>query len=176
MEYYSLKFGNLERKLPIISLTPKIKIASFNLLGDAEFVRVSADKISKILSDVDFDCLVGPEVKVVPVLQELSGILKHKRYVIFRKGITGYMVSPVKSQKLPGLFLDGNDAKYLDGKKVVVIDDVVTTGKTLNSVGKFLAELGATVVLYVTIFAQEGSDDELPENFVSLASLPVFKQ
>ena len=174
MEYYTLKFAGLERKLPIVSLTPKIRVASFNLLGDAKFVQVSAKEISKILNKIEFDCLVGPEVKVVPVLQELSKILGHERYVIFRKNITGYMVEPKKSKMLPGLYLDGRDATYLKGKKVVVIDDVVTTGKTLRAVGFFLKEIGANVVYNISVFTQAGAENDLPPNFAGLSTLPVF--
>ncbi len=176
MNFYEFHFNNIERKLPIVQLTPKVKVASFNLLGDAELVQKVAEEMVKMVSPYKFDCFVGPEVKVVPILQEMSRILKQDRYVVFRKNITGYMINPVRSKFIPGLILDGRDAQYLKGKRVIIIDDVVTTGKTLNMLNKFLKELGATIVANVAFAKQEGNDSELPENFLYVTSLPVFRQ
>ena len=72
MEYYDLKICGLSRQLPIVPLGPKLKIASFNLLGDGELVEKVAEELAKKLEKEKFDHLVGPEVKVVPLVQVLS--------------------------------------------------------------------------------------------------------
>jgi adenine phosphoribosyltransferase len=176
MEFYPLKFADLKRDLPVVSLSPSIKVASINFLGDSELVQAGALKVKEVLTDVKFDCLVGPEVKVVPILQELTRLLKHTRYVVFRKNITGYMVNPRKSKYYQGLILDGRDVAYLKGKKVVVVDDVVTTGNTLTHIDKFLNEIGTEVVLNVAIFKQDSDKDTSIYNLKYIAKLPVFKK
>ena len=176
MKFYELKFANLKRDLPVVSLSPVIKVASVNFLGDSELVQAAALEIQRVLKDVKFDCLVGPEVKVVPILQELTRLLKQPRFVVFRKKITGYMVNPHKSKSFHGLVLDGRDVDYLKGKKVVVVDDVVTTGSTLVYINKFLNEIGSEVVLNIAIFKQDDGKDINVSNFKHIEKLPVFKK
>lgn len=174
MDYYTLKINGLTRKLPLVTLGAKIKVASFNLLGDQELV----DKLARILvskfKGIDFDYLVGPEVKVVPLLHELTHILKKKRYVVCRKEIHGYMVSPIKTSFQPGLVIDGNDAKMLKGKKVIIIDDVVTSGQTISAVEELMKKSGAKVAAKFAVFKQGDRLQKFQEKLIFLYSLPVF--
>lgn len=175
MNYYLLKIGNLKRKLPVVKLGKGISIASFNLLGDSEMVEKIAVKIAKKLAKVDFDILVGPEVKVVPLLQEITRILRKKRYVVCRKNIHGYMVSPIISPHKPGLILDGNDAAFLKGKKIVVVDDVVSSGSTMRGTSDLIENVGGMVVAHAAVFKQGEKKDDFPKKLISLGTLPVFK-
>lgn len=175
MNYYLLKIGTIERKLPIVSLGKGISIASFNLLGDSEMVGVIAIKMIKKLSKINFDFLVGPEVKVVPLLHEISRILGKKRYVVCRKNIHGYMVSPVISHNKPGLILDGNDATLLRGKNVVVVDDVVSSGLTMRVADELIESVGGRVVAHAAVFKQGERNDDFFKNLICLGMLPVFK-
>jgi len=111
---------------------------------------------------------------VVPLLQELSRILEKDRYVVCRKEIHGYMISPVKSKKPPLLVIDGADVEILSGKKVVIIDDVVSSGKTLEAVTKLVEQLGAQVVAKIAVFKQGNSQDKILQNLIYFAKLPVF--
>lgn len=174
MDFYTLKVFGLERKLPIVSLGPKIKVASINLLGDKELVEVLAERLAEKLKNIEFDVLVGPEVKVVPLLQELSRLLKKKRYIVLRKEIHAYMVSPVKIAGKNGLVLDGTDAKFIQGKKVIVVDDVVSSGRTIKMVAELMKACQSEVAAYVSVFCQQ---KELPSelgNLIYLETLPVF--
>ena len=72
MNYYSLEFLGLKRELPVVSISPRYKVASINLLGDVELVNKAAAALVKKLDQVDFDYLVGPEVKVVPLIHRMS--------------------------------------------------------------------------------------------------------
>lgn len=175
MNFYLLKIGTIERKLPIVRLGKGVKVASFNLLGDSEMVEVIASKMVKKLTKVDFDILVGPEVKVVPLLHEITRILGKKRYVVCRKNIHGYMVSPVTSHNKPGLVLDGNDAAFLKGKNVVVVDDVVSSGLTMRVADELIESVGAKVVAYAAVFKQGDRNDDFFKNLICLGTLPVFK-
>ncbi|RJR24950.1 adenine phosphoribosyltransferase [Candidatus Microgenomates bacterium] len=178
MEFYELDFFGLKRKLPIVSLTPKIKIASISLLGDAELTEVAASLLAEKLKGIDFDYIVGPEVKVVPLLFALSQKLGKKRYVVCRKSIKGYMLSPevlkVTNGKKPEmLVLDGPDAQLLKGKKVIVVDDVVSSGKTITNLEKILLKTGANISLIASIFKQ---GNQYQGKLLYLSMLPVFSR
>ena len=176
MEYHVLEICGLTRHLPIVPLGPKLKIASFNLLGDGELVEKVADELAKELKEIDFDYLVGPEVKVVPLLQALSKKLKKPRYVILRKNIMGYMTKPVINKAKPSLILNGPDAEILREKKVVIVDDVVSTGRTIRVVQEMMKTIDAEVVAAVAVFKQGEKEEEIDVPFSFLGSLPLFRE
>lgn len=157
------------------------RLANFSLLGDVELVAAVADKLEKKLKKIKFDYLVGPEVKVVPLIAELARRLKQKRFVVCRKSVKPYMTAPVILKPLDyfpkhvrQLVLDGPDADLLKGKRVVIIDDVVSTGVTMRMMGKLMEKVGAEVVLYVAVLTQGDQFPGTPE-FYHLAKMPVFK-
>jgi len=174
MNFYRLKVGKIERKLPIVSITPNIKIASFNLLGDSELVDALSKKLLPLLKDYKFDYLIGPEVKVVPLLHELSKLLNQNRYVVCRKEIHGYMVTPIKSRQKGGLVLNGQDAQLIKGKKVVIVDDVVTTGATIFEVEYLASQAGAEIVAKLALFKQGNRLHPKQEDIIFLGELPIF--
>lgn len=175
MNYYHLNFFGLKRKLPLVSLTPKIKIASLSLLGDTELTEKAAEKLAEKLKKYHFDYLVGPEVKVVPLLYALSQKLGQKRYIVCRKSIKGYMTNP-QVLKIPKgsrpnlLVLDGQDTELLKGKKVAIIDDVVSSGATISNLKKLLNQIGAKTEITATIFKQ---GEQYQGSLLFLAALPV---
>lgn len=174
MNFYELRIGSLVRKLPVVFIAPKVGVASMNLLGDRELVEYVAKRLFKKVKSLDFDFLVGPEVKVVPLLQELSKILRKDRYVVLRKEIHGYMISPIKSKLSPGLILDGFDASLIKGKKVVIVDDVVSSGHTLRVVEDLIKTVSAKVVARISIFCQgDKAIKEIPD-LIYLHKLPIF--
>ncbi len=175
MEYYNLELCGLKRKLPIVSLGPKLKIASFNLLGDGELVEAVANKLTKELKKYEFDYLVGPEVKVVPLLQVLAKKLNKPRYIILRKNIMGYMTQPITNKSKPSLVLNGPDAKLLKGKKVIIIDDVVSTGRTIKVVQELMKMADAEAVGAVAVFKQGEKEEKIGIPFSFLGKLPLFQ-
>lgn len=175
MDYYNLKLCGLNRKLPIVSLGPKLKIASFNLLGDGELVEEVAEALVKEVKKFNFDYLVGPEVKVVPLLQVLAKKLKKPRYIILRKNIMGYMTKPITNKSKPSLVLNGPDAEFLKGKKVLIIDDVISTGRTVRVVEEIMKMIGAEVVGVIAVLKQGDSEKEFSVPFKYLNKLPLFQ-
>lgn len=174
MDYYTLKLCGLTRKLPIVSLGPKLKIASFNLLGDGELVEAVAKDLAKELKKIEFDYLVGPEVKVVPLLQTLAKRIDKPRYVILRKNIMGYMTKPMTNKSKPNLVLNGPDAELLKGKKVVIVDDVVSTGRTIRVAREIIKMANAETVGAVAVFKQGEKEEEVEIPFSFLGTLPLF--
>lgn len=174
MEYYSLTIAGLIRKLPLVAMGPKLRIASFNLLGDGELVDAIAKELVERLKVIDFDFLVGPEVKVVPLLQVLATRLNKPRFVVLRKNIMGYMTGPVTGKTKPTMVLNGPDAQLLKGKKVVIIDDVVSTGQTIGVVSELIKSIGAEVVAVYAIIKQGTEPEKISVPFYFLATLPFF--
>jgi adenine phosphoribosyltransferase len=181
VEYYSLKICNLDRKLPLIYVGRHTRIASFSVLGDVELCDALADEMARRLEKVQFDCLIGPEVKAVPLIHGVAKRLGHKRYVICRKSIKPYMISPIKINPLPHfpkhtkpLVADGKDAYFLKNKRVVVLDDVVSSGVTLRMMKYLLQKVEAEIVeCFVAI--KQGEQFDSIENLNYLAEIPIFK-
>ncbi len=182
MDFYEITICGLKRKLPYIQIGKNTKIASFNILGDVELVSALAQKISKDLKALDFDYLVGPEVKVVPLIQEVAKLLGHKKYIICRKSIKPYMRAPIKITPLSHfpkhvkpLVIDGVDAKLIENKKVIIIDDVVSTGVTLRMLNKLMEQVNTEVVGYYVVIKQ-GKQFDTFKGLQHLAEIPIFKK
>ena len=181
MDYFDLTICGLKRRLPLVYVGKNTRLASFSLLGDVELVEKVADELGEKLKKLKFDYLVGPEVKVVPLVAELAHRFKHKRFVICRKSVKPYMVAPVVLKPLPHfpkhvrqLVIDGVDAELLKGKKAVVVDDVVSTGVTVRMMGKLMEKVGAEVVAIATVLKQGEQFDKL-DDFIFLGELPIDK-
>lgn len=181
--YYNLEIVGLKRKLPIIPISSKTKIASFNIMGDIELVDKIADKLSKKLKNYKFDYFVGPEVKVVPLIHELTKRLKLKNYVICRKSVKPYMTSPTVLKPLSyfpkhvkPLVINGPDKELLKGKRVVIVDDVVSTGVTMRMMKHLMEKIGAEVICLVAVIKQGENQFDNPENFIFLSKLPILKE
>lgn len=182
-DYYELKICGLKRRLPLISISRTTKIASFNILGDTELTEKVASSLARKLKKSKFDYLVGPEVKVVPLIHALATKLGHKKYIICRKSAKPYMISPVVLKPLSyfpkhvrPLVIDGVDKLLLGGKKVVVVDDVVSTGVTIRMIKHLMDKIGAKIVTVVAVIKQGKEQFDDIENFIYLAELPLFKK
>lgn len=178
MEYYPVEICGIKRNLPIVYLGPKLRIASLSLLGDVSLVSAVSRELLQRLKDIDVDYFVGPEVKVVPLLYEMTRLSGKDRYIVCRKAIKGYMVKPLilhpvnSIHKLRTLVIDGADQELINGKKVVIVDDVVTTGTTITAVEELMKNAGAKVVAACSILKQ---GDVAINNLIYLGKLPVFK-
>jgi len=179
-EYYQLDFFGLKRKLTVTFLSPKLMIANFNILGDVELTEKAGEQLQEKLRErnINPDCFVGPEIKVVPFVHHMAKRFGQLRYVILRKSVRGYMTNPfiehpwkTAPKHVKKLVLSGYDQEYLRGKKVVLIDDVVSTGVTMEILAKVMEKIGATVLARCAIFKQ---GDKYKENLIYLAELPLI--
>lgn len=181
MEYYTLNLYGLTRKLPLVHASRQTKLANFSLLGDIELVDVLADAFTKKLSVLSFDYLVAAGVKVVPLAHGIAKRLGHARYIVCRKRVKPYMVDPVIFRPLPNfpkhvhpLILNGTDAMLLKDKKVVIMDDVVSTGMTMNLLSLLMKKIGATVVASAAVLRQ-GEQFSGLKDFISVGDIPIVK-
>lgn len=180
MEYFELDFFGLIRKLPLTHISRDKRIANFNILGDIEFTEVAGKELEKKLTakNIKPDCFVGPEVKVVPFVHHMAKRYRHKRYVILRKSVKGYMTDPTIEYPFPAapkhikkMVLGGLDKAYLQGKRVVLLDDVVSTGATMEMLSRLMRKIGVAVIARCAIFKQGNIS---LSDFFYLAQLPIF--
>lgn len=177
-KYYELKLSNLTRKLPLIRLNPTLTIASFVLLGDAELTHYAAQKLSKMINE-PFDYIVTMESKGIPLAQELSHCMGKKRYIVLRKKVKDYMRDPrvlavnaITSSQEQVLVLDGEDAQMIFGKKILLLDDVISSGGSMATAKKLVEDAGGHVISEAAILA-EGEASER-KDILYLEKLPLF--
>ena len=177
MKTYTLNVAGLTRELPIIKLSYDLSIASFVILGDTEIVKKTAPMIAKKLPEVDF--VVTAEAKGIPLAYEISKILNLNEYIVARKSIKAYMEEPIEvevnsitttnSQKL---YLNNQDANKIKGKRVALIDDVISTGQSLKALERLVEKAGANVVAKAAILAEGDAKDR--KDIIFLEALPTF--
>lgn len=174
---HTVTIGELTRNFPLFEVAPGVKIAIFNMLGDTEIVETAARELAARLPAA-IDALVVPEVKAVPLGHALSA---HSQipYVVVRKIRKPYMVNCLETEVVSittgrpqTLYLDGKDRHLIEGKRVALVDDVISTGSTLRGLHQLMDEARAQVVAEVAVFT-EGSPQEWAE-VIALGNLPVF--
>lgn len=178
METYTLTIGDIKRELPIVAVSDELSIASFVILGDTELVLYTAPILASKLPEVDV--LVTAEAKGIPLVYELSRQLGMKQYVVARKSIKPYMESPlvnevvsITTQKKQILCLDSDDVKQIKGKRVAIIDDVISTGQSVRGLEELVVRAGGIVAAKAAILAEgnaAGRDD-----IIYLEKLPLFR-
>ena len=177
MKTYTLHVAGLTRELPIIKLSYDLSIASFVILGDTEIVKKTAPMIAKKLPEVDF--VVTAEAKGIPLAYEISKILNLNEYIVARKSIKAYMEEPIEvevnsitttnSQKL---YLNNQDAKKIKGKRVALVDDVISTGQSLKALERLVEKAGGKVLAKAAILAEGDAKDR--KDIIFLEALPIF--
>lgn len=176
-KYYTIKLCGLTRKLPLFEAAPGLTIALFNTLGDTQLIKRVAKALAKKLPQKT-QIIVTPEVKSIPLAHELSSVMKIP-YVVTRKILKPYMVGSLSSQvvsittgKPQQIHLDGKDIAIIKGKRVVIIDDVISTGSTLEGLRRLMKKAGGRVVAEAAIFT-EGNTTKW-KDVISLGNLPVW--
>ncbi len=179
-ETYAVEVAGLKRDLRLFEIKPGLKIAILNILGDTELVQACAKELSAKLKEVKYDVLVTAEAKSIPLAHALSVETK-KPYVILRKTYKPYMGDALKAETLSittgqpqTLILDEKDREMMKGKKVVIVDDVISTGSTLQGMRMVLDKAGATVQAEAAIFTE--GDRAQWMHIIALGHLPLFTE
>ena len=175
-EYYELKIAGLTRKLKKFPVSDSLDIAAFILFGDVELTQACAEELLKKCPE--FDYIVTPEAKSIPLAYEMSRLSK-KKYIVVRKGVKVYMDNPVKvtvksitTQSEQSLYLGHEDGDLLKGKRILIVDDVVSTGESLNTVTKLVNEFGGNIVCSCAPLAEGDAADR--DDIIYLEKLPLF--
>jgi adenine phosphoribosyltransferase len=175
---YAIEIAGLKRELPLFEVKPGLKIAVLNILGDTELVQACAKALAKQLEEVEYDVLITAEAKSIPLAYALSVETK-KPYIVLRKSYKPYMGDAIKTETLSittgepqTLILDEKDHAVIHGKKLVVVDDVISTGSTLSAMRLIINKAGAAVAAETAILT-EGERAQWM-HIISLGHLPLF--
>lgn len=175
---YPIEIAGLKRELRLFEIKPGLRIAILNILGDTELVQACARELGKQLKDTKFDVLVTAEAKSIPLAYALA-VEMNRPYVVLRKTYKPYMGAALTAETLSIttgqpqiLVLDEKDHDMMRGKKVLLVDDVISTGSTLQGMKMLMEKAGATVVGEAAILTE--GDRSQWMNIVSLGHLPLF--
>ena len=177
MKTYQMTVAGVTRDLPLCPLNDDAMIAAFVIFGDVELTCACAAALVDKLPD--FDYMVAPEAKAIPLVHEMARQSGRNEYILVRKGHKLYMknvlettdrsITTVGDQKL---YMDGDDAAKIKGKRVVILDDVISTGGSIKAVGNLVEQAGGIVVARMAVLA-EGAAADNPD-YVVLGKLPLF--
>lgn len=177
-EVYPVEVAGVRRELRLFEVKPGLRIAILNILGDTELVEAAARALAGRLGSVQYELLITAEAKSIPLIHALS-VATGKGYVVLRKAYKPYMGEAVQAETLSittgapqTLYLDEKDRELIRGKKVVLVDDVISTGSTLQGMRLVVTKGGAEVVAEAAIFT-EGERAQW-EKIVALGHLPIF--
>ncbi len=176
MEFYTLKVAGLERQLPICPINDKLDIAAFIMFSDVELTVACAQELLKKVPE--FDVILTAESKGIPLGYEMAR-QSGKNYVVARKSVKLYMTNPVSvtvksitTANEQTLYLSEEDALKLRGKRVLIADDVISTGESLVSLCKLIEEAGGNLVCQSAVLAEGDAADR--DDIVYLEKLPLF--
>lgn len=176
MMTHKLEIAGLPRELPICPVTPDLSIGAFVLFGDVELTEHCAAQL--LLRAPDFDYLIAPEAKAIPLAYEMSR-QSGKKYLLARKTAKAYMkgIFSVELQSITTagtqtLVIDTADADAMKGKRVLVVDDVVSTGESLRALEMLVERAGGQIVAKMAVLAEGEAIGRT--DVIVLAQLPVF--
>ena len=177
MKNYELNLFGVKRELPFIDLEDNLAFASFVIMGDTELIMACAPKLAEKIGDVDV--IITAEAKGIALTYEISRILGKKEFIVARKSIKSYMsgvvsvsVHSITTSGEQHLYLDGHDAKRLCGKRVCIVDDVISTGESLYAL-EALVESAKGIVTRKAAVLAEGKAAER-DDIIFLQKLPLF--
>ncbi len=176
MEFHEMTIAGVRRELPICPINDKLDIAAFVMFGDVEItVAAARDLLAKA---PEFDLILTPEAKSIPLAYEMAR-QSEKPYIVARKGMKLYMTDPIEvavksitTANVQHLFISSEEADRIMGKRILIVDDVISTGESLKAVEALVAKSGGTVAGKVAVLAE--GDAAQRDDIIFLEPLPLF--
>lgn len=177
MEYHRITVAGVTRDLPIVPISDSLSIAAFVIFGDTDVVEPCARALIERLPEVDY--LITAEAKSIPLIYEMAKLMKMPRYIIARKSVKGYMSHPIitkvtsittKDEQI--LCLDEADAELIRGKRIAIVDDVISTGASLAALEQLIDQAGGTVAAKAAILSEGDANDR--DDLTVLGKIPLF--
>ena len=174
---YDIDIAGLKRKLPICRVSDDVYIGAFVIFGDVELTVHCAAQLLKIAPEYDY--ILAPEAKSIPLLHEMARQSGANKYFLARKAPKLYMtgvfeveVKSITTQAVQKLVLDVADAELMRGKRILIIDDVISTGESLKAVEELVEKAGGTIAGRMFVLAEGDAKKRTDVTF--LAPLPLF--
>lgn len=177
-DFYTLKVAGLTRELPICPVNEHLDIAGFVMFTDVELTVACATELVKKVPE--HDVILTAEAKGIPLAYEMARQM-NERYVVARKGLKLYMKDPIKvdvksitTMHMQTLYIDKFDRDLLAGKRVLIVDDVISTGESLAALVELAKQAGGHIAGIATVLAE--GDAAKREDIIFLEELPLFEK
>lgn len=174
---YPIKIAELDRSLPLCPISDKLKIGAFVIFGDPELTTACAAELLKKAPEYDY--IVTAESKGIPIAHEMARLAGNQKYFLARKRpklyMTGVFEVTVRSITTEGeqkLYLDTADAEMMRGKRILIVDDVISTGESLRALEELVDKTGGIIAGKMCILAE--GDAKKREDIIYLEPLPMF--
>ena len=175
--YHKMTIAGLERALPLCPISDELMIGAFVIFGDPELTTACAREM--LSRAPEYDYMISAEAKGIPLVHEMARLAGNQKYFLARKAPKLYMtgvfettVRSITTAKEQKLYLDTADAELMRGKRILVVDDVISTGESLLAIERLVEEAGGSVVGRMTILAE--GDAQNREDLIYLEKLPLF--
>ena len=175
--FYEMTIAGLKRQLPLFKVAEDLYIGAFIMFGDVEITEASAKELLKRVPE--FDILCTAEAKSIPLAYEMARQSGQNDYVIARKGVKVYMddilstdVNSITTAHTQKLYIGGDEAAKMRGKRVLVIDDVISTGESLRAIEELVLGAGGEVVGRAAVLAEGAATER--DDIIFLEKLPLF--
>ncbi|MBO5270252.1 MAG: adenine phosphoribosyltransferase [Clostridia bacterium] len=175
--YHKMTIAGCERELPLCPLNDDLMIAGFIMFGDPELTTATAEELLKRAPEYDY--MISAEAKGIPLVHEMSRLAGNRKYFVARKAPKLYMrdvlevkVNSITTAREQRLCLDGNDAALMKGKRILVVDDVISTGESLKAIEALVEAAGGVVVGKMCVLAE--GDAAYRPDITYLEYLPLF--
>ena len=176
---YPIHVAGLDRELPICKVSDDLYIGAFICFGDAELTEACARELLRLVPAGSYDYLFTAEAKSIPLIHEMARQSGAREYFVARKGLKVYMPHPlhvtvrsITTQHDQDLYLSGEEADKIRGKRVLIVDDVISTGESLHAMEELVEKAGGTVAGRMAVLAE--GDAQERDDIIYLEKLPVF--
>ena len=174
---YERDSSGLKSELPLCRVTDELYIGAFVMFGDVELTVHCAAELLKRAPEYDY--LIAPEAKAIPLLYEMARQSGAEKYFLARKGAKAYMtgvfeveVRSITTMHIQKLVIDTADAEMIKGKKVLIVDDVISTGESLHAMEELVKRAGGIIAGKMAVLAEGDAKDR--DDIITLAPLPLF--
>ena len=174
---YKMNIAGLDRALPLCKVTDELYIGAFVIMGDPELTTACAKALLEKAPDYDY--LITAEAKSIPLINEMARQNGNQKYIVARKYPKLYMrdiltakVRSITTDKVQTLYLDGNEAALMKGKRVLIVDDVISTGESLRSIEELVNMSGGNIVGKMAVLVE--GDAISRSDIIYLEKLPLF--
>ena len=175
--YYTMQVAGLQRNLPICPVNESLYIAGFVIFGDPELTVACAREL--LAKAPEYDYIITAEAKGIPLAHEMARQAGDSKYILARKTPKLYMkdmfsvtVRSITTAREQTLYLDGADAAAIKGKRILIVDDVISTGESLKALEALVEKAGGTICGRMAILAEGDAQDR--EDLIYLEKLPLF--